>query len=325
MKARACGSTLRLGVCAVAAMALVLLLAAPAADAIKGGQVDAVTQYPWLAQVWLDNEFDCGGSLVRAGWILTAGHCVTERTQSVASKRLTVILGRQRLDGADGEVHRIAAVKLYPSYRLTRDRNHNGFSLGDVALLRLASPSARQAIPLGSQSESSRWQPGSEVAFLGWGSTAVGGPPSQELMRGASRVATQRSCDDAYRPPEGFDYDASVLLCVAAGNGGQEPCNGDSGGPLLTAAPVPTLVGVDSFGYGCRQGAIRPTVYARVADNPLRRWLLSVIAPPPPVYLRVAANGRDVIRPASFRISARTRFRRMHWRSWSRAGAKGSG
>lgn len=42
---------------------------------IVGGQ-DATGEYPYIVSLQKDNSHFCGGSIIKADWILTAGHCV---------------------------------------------------------------------------------------------------------------------------------------------------------------------------------------------------------------------------------------------------------
>jgi secreted trypsin-like serine protease len=46
------------------------------ASQIIGGVAAAQTQFPWQIYVYMDNSWLCGGSLIAANWVLTAGHCV---------------------------------------------------------------------------------------------------------------------------------------------------------------------------------------------------------------------------------------------------------
>src|SRR4051794_27287309 len=61
-----------------AAMVVLAVLAAPAdaSQRIVGGGAAPAGAYPFAAQLDLDGEFTCGGSLVAARYVVTAAHCL---------------------------------------------------------------------------------------------------------------------------------------------------------------------------------------------------------------------------------------------------------
>jgi secreted trypsin-like serine protease len=92
---------------------------------IINGQNAAPGQFPWAGLLIAGGRL-CSCSLVRADWVLTAGHCV-DHTQSGS-----VWFGDPHRGGG-GEVHRnFVQVILHPSY--------NGGGSDDIAMLRLQSP-----------------------------------------------------------------------------------------------------------------------------------------------------------------------------------------
>jgi len=48
---------------------------------IVGGTGSNRGQWPWQAYVLQDNAYLCGGSLITAQWVLTAGHCAQGYTK----------------------------------------------------------------------------------------------------------------------------------------------------------------------------------------------------------------------------------------------------
>jgi trypsin len=84
-------------------------------------------------------------------------------------------------------------------------------------------------------------------------------------------VTTDAYCAGAYD-----DFDVKTMLCAGYAQGGVDTCQGDSGGPLFgrNAAGDLKVVGATSFGEGCARPG-KPGVYARVADDTLRRWIAS--------------------------------------------------
>lgn len=44
---------------------------------VIGGSTASAGQFPWQAQVRMDNSYFCGGSIISSQWILSAGHCAS--------------------------------------------------------------------------------------------------------------------------------------------------------------------------------------------------------------------------------------------------------
>jgi secreted trypsin-like serine protease len=48
----------------------------PISKLIIGGELSAPKQFPWQAQLRIENSWLCGGSLISETFILTAAHCL---------------------------------------------------------------------------------------------------------------------------------------------------------------------------------------------------------------------------------------------------------
>ena len=44
-------------------------------EKIVGGEEAAPHQYPWMAGLFVDSAWFCGGTLISDQWVMTAGHC----------------------------------------------------------------------------------------------------------------------------------------------------------------------------------------------------------------------------------------------------------
>ena len=44
-------------------------------ERIVGGDEATPHQYPWMAALFIDDKWFCGGSLISDQWVMTAGHC----------------------------------------------------------------------------------------------------------------------------------------------------------------------------------------------------------------------------------------------------------
>ena len=44
-------------------------------ERIVGGDEATPHQYPWMAALFIDDKYFCGGTLISDEWVMTAGHC----------------------------------------------------------------------------------------------------------------------------------------------------------------------------------------------------------------------------------------------------------
>lgn len=253
------------------ALGLLLVLAAPAhatSGRIAGG-TPAATAYP--AQAFVRTPLGgCGGTLVSARFVLTAGHCVTDASGAVVSAgSIALVLGRNELAGAtDADAYGVVPGGI------TRHGGFHAVSGGlrnDLALLRLDRPAPFEPLRLVTASEAALWAPGTIAAVLGWGRTCTATCPAVSHLRQASvPIVADDTCAAQYAGFPGR-FSATTMLC--AGTGGSDTCEGDSGGPLMVArGDVFALAGVTSWGEGCADPRY-PGVYARLGAVALNTWV----------------------------------------------------
>jgi len=249
--------------------ALVLAMAAVPAHAVVGGRDASPGEYPSVAEVTF-GPFLCTGTLISPNWVLSAGHCSSVTGAAVASPAswpaplINVRIGAVAQD--DGERVPVKQAIVHPDYLLT-----DGY---DISLLELTRPSAQAPTQVAGSGERSLWTAGTLETIVGWGTTEEGGSLPDRLQEGEVPVTTDSYCDNAYADSGGIDE--ATMVCAGFPQGGVDTCQGDSGGPMFgrTAAGALRVVGATSFGEGCaRRG--KPGVYARVADETLRGWIVA--------------------------------------------------
>ncbi|XP_014211984.1 trypsin beta-like [Copidosoma floridanum] len=222
---------------------------------IVGGENAKIETFPHQVSLQRYGSHVCGGSIVSASHVLTAGHCV-----GMSPKQLTVRAGTSEW-GTGGSLHKVAEILRHDNYGI----NSNGVPQNDVAVLRLVEPfvldDTRQPIELFNTSEEA--PPGVKAVITGWGSTGKGMPI--QLQAVSIPIVSKDICNDAYKSfgglPEG-------QICASYyGSGGKDSCQGDSGGPLTIEG---RLAGIVSWGNGCA-AAYYPGVYTEVSHY--RRWI----------------------------------------------------
>ncbi|KAI4574448.1 hypothetical protein MJT46_003727 [Ovis ammon polii x Ovis aries] len=224
---------------------------------------DAVP-YSWPWQVSLQYEKDgafyhtCGGSLIAADWVVTAGHCIS------TSRTYQVVLGeydRSELEGSE-QVIPINAGDLFvhPLW------NSNCVACGnDIALVKLSrSAQLGDKVQLASLPPAGDILPNEAPCYIsGWGRLYTGGPLPDKLQEALLPVVDYEHCSQ-------WDWWGFTVkkTMVCAGGDIRSGCNGDSGGPLNCPAADGSwqVHGVTSFvsAFGCNT-IKKPTVFTRVS------------------------------------------------------------
>lgn len=232
--------------------------------------------YPFMALVRTlkpsaPGGYYCGGTLIAARWVLTAGHCVFEGAgdAKAAPDKVRVVIGQtsvqtQLADQGNAEWRAVNRVELHPSYAETPAN-----ASYDVALLQLSSPVVNAQARLPRPLDAPLWAPGTPAAIIGFGKTASERELSPSLLETDLAIRPDTEC----RTANGV-VDLAVTICAMSGGPGGA-CQGDSGGPLLVAGTENVLAGVTSFAHTACQGLING--FARVGADPLNPFIRSIV------------------------------------------------
>ncbi|RZQ64391.1 S1 family peptidase [Amycolatopsis suaedae] len=209
---------------------------------IVGGS-DADQDYSFMVSLQQGGQHFCGGSLIKADWVLTAAHCVEGTSPSAISARIG---SRDRTSG--GEEAKASEVIVHPDY--------NGSSPGgDIALVKLSAPAKSATVPQGSTID-----PGTKSRLIGWGQTCPtrGGCGAPQILQQLdTQVVEASKCTG---------IDGKLELCTDNPGGDAGACYGDSGGPqIVQAGGKWELIGVTSrSGNNDPTCATGPSIYTSV-------------------------------------------------------------
>ncbi|CEF65306.1 Peptidase S1 domain and Peptidase S1A, chymotrypsin-type family and Trypsin-like cysteine/serine peptidase domain-containing protein [Strongyloides ratti] len=229
---------------------------------IVGGNEAKPYSWPWQI-VWCIAgwfqwcTFDCGGSIIAPGWVITAGHCVYGDVDHASIFRIKAGVYDESKKNETGEtIHRIKKIHLHPQYNPDPDPSW------DIALIELIDEITFsdhiQPVCLPTKDENVVVEPNS-AWVTGWGTTSEGGSIDKKLKQVNIPFVNAKTCDNEY--PHELKND--IMIC--AGRKGKDTCQGDSGGPLVVQSKSGRWFqyGITSFGSGCAEYR-HPGIYSRI-------------------------------------------------------------
>jgi Trypsin len=249
---RAAGA-LAVATLAVALQAATPAMAATAAPRVIGGTAVRIDQVPWQVAIEARNPpYLCGGAILDARRVLTAGHCVVPEGGSAPRPPadITVLAGFSNYTAyvpgqpapPGTQVVTAGSVRVHPYFAVQPQLSD------DLAIVTLSRPldlSGPNAKPIALAA--SPVPPGTPVNVAGYGQQDQSRPPDGPLY---ATTLTAISDDDC----RGYLNNTSPVV-VCAQSPTSATCHGDSGGALTTTGGPPVLLGIVSFGPNvCGQG-----------------------------------------------------------------------
>ncbi|XP_064212738.1 brachyurin isoform X2 [Tribolium castaneum] len=230
---------------------------------IIGGSVARRGQFPFAAAIYTstaDGNYFCGGTLLNAQWVLTAGQCV------IGVHTFNIHLGATALKGDDPYAVQVSSdtYVLHPDYDPQTLAN-------DVGLIWLRLPVAFSDYlkPI-DYLPSSELGESSSAMTLGWGQISDEEGTVNDLRWVNVTSLSNAECKITYG-----NQILDSMVCVD-GSYNEGTCKGDSGGPLvqLISRGRYVVVGVSSFvsWNGCE--STDPSGFTRIF--PYNEWIKNV-------------------------------------------------
>ncbi|XP_046942506.1 granzyme A [Lynx rufus] len=237
----------------------VFLLLIPGDFCVKIIGGNQVTPHSRPYMVLLKGENICAGALIEKNWVLTAAHCVLNRTSQV-------ILGAHSITKNESEKQIMFVKKQYPYPCFDQDTHE-----GDLKLLQLTKKAKinKNVSTLRLPKKGDDVKPGTMCQVAGWGKIRNNSPQSDTLREVNITVINRRICNDQKH----YDYHPVIglnMICAGSLKGGKDSCNGDSGSPLICEG---TYRGITAFGLPGKCGDPRgPGIYTLLSQKYLN-WI----------------------------------------------------
>lgn len=219
---------------------------------------------PFQVSLTYNDRFECGGSILSSSLILTAAHCVADKTP----KYFRVTAGEHNRTGfhidpnylnANGHGTRQTRI---PKYIFIHEGYNDTTLENDIAIMLLT-----KSFVFGNSIQQVRLPENGQqfqgyLSASGWGAVAEGCPPSEVLRKVRLPIVSNEKCASSYNKTD--DIVTNHMIC--AGQAGLDACQGDSGGPAICEDhSVKTLCGIISQGRGCGRPGY-PGIFTRVAS-----------------------------------------------------------
>lgn len=188
---------------------------------IVGGQESVAGTYPWMAALFVDGKYFCGGTLISEEWVVTAAHCLDGNALQVR-----VMLGAHNIKEEEEE----GRLNINTMMFFTHPEYNPSLLQNDIALIHLGRSvqltSRIRPVCLPGLADKERLFENMKVLATGWGRPSDTARGISPVLREVSlQTITNIECMKQY--PTVLNPN---IICIS-GKEGKSTCKGDSGEP----------------------------------------------------------------------------------------------
>jgi len=231
---------------------------------VFGGTNSQEGAYPFVVSIQRQSygrsSHHCGGTIIDKNWILTAAHCVADKSGNIMTTfNFSIVVGTTK-PGSSGT--RVKPSKIYVHHDY-----HPLYIKNDIALIKLESPVNYPRITLSTTDSDID----DYARVIGWGKWNYGNI-SSTLREADLPIISTYECSSKYDKLKNYMI-TDKQICALDTSREKDACHGDSGGPLLTRSGNSwKQIGIVSFGKACVSGY--PGVYTKVSEY--LNWIQSI-------------------------------------------------
>ncbi|KAG9275434.1 urokinase-type plasminogen activator [Astyanax mexicanus] len=243
---------------------------------IIGGYRTTVESQPWMASIFVNKCFKCGGTLIAPCWVLTAAHCFPSGRRNKL-EHISVYLGKNAINETDHnkeQKFKVTKLIIHEDFDNTISENYNN----DIALMQIVDSSGQCAqrtrtVRTVCLPPSKHMMPyGSFCTTAGYGTVKSNGFEYSKFLKEARlELISPKVChqDNYYGKSEVPLTDN--MVCAGSPTWKDDACQGDSGGPMVCEVNGRMfLFGVVSWGEQCAT-KFKPGVYTKVTNY--NKWI----------------------------------------------------